>query len=119
MGLDMYLHKRKGDFVFKEVAYWRKENHIHKWFVDNVQNGDDNCGDYLVTREQLNQLIAACNAVIKNEKVPAEVLPTQGGFFFGPTDYDESYIEGCENTVKMLTEAMTDEDCEFYYSSSW
>ena len=23
------------------LGYWRKANHIHKWFVDHVQDGDD------------------------------------------------------------------------------
>ena len=25
-------------------AYWRKANQIHKWFVENVQCGEDNSG---------------------------------------------------------------------------
>ena len=25
-------------------AYWRKANQIHAWFVDNVQQGNDDCG---------------------------------------------------------------------------
>ena len=35
-------------------AYWRKSNQIHKWFVDNVQGGEDNCGDYYVSHEKGN-----------------------------------------------------------------
>ena len=30
------------------VAYWRKANAIHKWFVDHVQDGVDDCGEYYV-----------------------------------------------------------------------
>lgn len=49
MGLDMMLYKlpkttilnkKDWDRAFSEgieVGYWRKANHIHKWFVDNVQ----------------------------------------------------------------------------------
>ena len=25
------------------VGYWRKANHIHRWFVENVQGGEDEC----------------------------------------------------------------------------
>jgi hypothetical protein len=39
-----------------EVAYWRKANEIHKWFVDNVQNGVDDCNNYKVTLEDLYNL---------------------------------------------------------------
>lgn len=27
--------------IWQEIGYWRKANHIHKWFVDKVQGGDD------------------------------------------------------------------------------
>ena len=32
--------------IIESVGYWRKANHIHKWFVDNVQNGEDDCKEY-------------------------------------------------------------------------
>ena len=31
------------DSFFKEVMYWRKANYIHNWFVENIQNGSDDC----------------------------------------------------------------------------
>ena len=78
MGLDMYLHKKvyvqnwehtpeerrskvdvsvggnkidtkKAKFVIIQAGYWRKANQIHQWFVDNVQEGVDNCSEYYVT----------------------------------------------------------------------
>ena len=106
-------------YVIEEVAYWRKENHIHKWFVDNVQGGVDNCEEYKVTKEQLNDLVNLCRKVVAKEKEPELALPTKGGFFFGPTDYDESYFEGCQKTIEMLEPYLSDEENEFYYSSSW
>ena len=30
-------------YIDEEVGYWRKANAIHKWFVDNVQDGNDDC----------------------------------------------------------------------------
>ena len=71
MGLDMMLiHGTEGN----EIGYWRKANAIHKWFVDNVQNGVDDCGEYKVTKEQLIQLHNACNDVLNNHSL-AESLP--------------------------------------------
>ena len=26
------------------VAYWRKFNALHNWFVNNIQDGKDDCG---------------------------------------------------------------------------
>ena len=62
-----YLHER-GQYVhwesiFEEVGYWRKANAIHKWFVDNVQDGEDDCGYYEVSKEQLEELLHICNLV--------------------------------------------------------
>lgn len=48
------------------VAYWRKASAIHKWFVDNIQGGVDNCGHHYVKREQLNELLALCQKVLKS-----------------------------------------------------
>lgn len=46
------------------VGYWRKANHIHKWFVDNVQNGEDDCGTYDVSLEKLKKLTFACRETL-------------------------------------------------------
>lgn len=105
-------------YVIDEVAYWRKANHIHKWFVDNVQNGEDDCGEYTVNVGQLKALCQLCKSVL-DKSVPVESLPRMGGFFFGGTEYDDWYFRGCEDTVTMLTPLLTDEDNTFYYTSSW
>lgn len=48
----------------KEIGYWRKANAIHRWFVENVQNGEDDCRDYFVTKEQLTELLNLVNQVL-------------------------------------------------------
>ena len=40
MGCDMYLNIGKGDNAY-EIGYWRNANAIHKFFVDKLQNGED------------------------------------------------------------------------------
>lgn len=47
-----------------EVGYWRKANHIHNWFVENVQNGVDDCDSYVVSREKLQELYDTCNRAV-------------------------------------------------------
>jgi len=86
MGLDMYLTKKsyvkKWDFqkknhevdvkydgedrldikperiseVVEEVMYWRKANHIHGWFVENIQGGIDECQESHVELDDLIKL---------------------------------------------------------------
>ena len=51
-----------------ELAYWRKANQIHKWFVDNVQEGVDNCGEYYVSHEKLQELLDTVNNVLADTR---------------------------------------------------
>lgn len=109
--------------VAVNVAYWRKANHIHNWFVQNVQGGEDDCGQYRVTREQLMELEELCRKVSKDgtAEVAGELLPISTGFFFGSDQYDEWYFEDTNSTVSRLAEildAISDE-YDFYYHSSW
>jgi len=52
-----------------EVGYWRKANQIHKWFVDNCQDGVDDCRDTCIGREQLKELRDLCQVVVDNSKL--------------------------------------------------
>ncbi len=110
--------------IEEEVAYWRKANAIHKWFVENVQNNEDDCKEYYVETEQLKELVNECNKVLKNNKVAEEVLPTASGFFFGNTDYNEYYLGNLQETVDQLSIVIKEQEenkhsSSFYYSSSW
>lgn len=49
-----------------EVGYWRKSNQIHNWFVKNVQNKKDDCGNYYVSRDDLKDLVKLCRKVKKS-----------------------------------------------------
>jgi hypothetical protein len=108
--------------VSANFAYWRKENAIHQWFVDNVQDGDDNCAEYYASREKLAELVETCKKVLENHELATELLPTSDGFFFGSTDYDDWYYKGLEYTVTALSQLLENpeyEDWDFYYQSSW
>lgn len=140
MGLDMYLHAKKyvrswGDnketvttsfdlpgqvsYVICEAMYWRKANAIHGWFVRNVQNGVDDCGEYEVSREQLKELGKLCQKITDGVVSP-DTLQTVSGFFFGSTEYDEYYMEEVKNTAANIEELLQLPDVwDFSYHSSW
>lgn len=104
------------------VGYWRKENAIHKWFVDNCQGGEDDCREAYVSREKLAELRELCEKVLNDNSLADELLPTQSGFFFGSTDYDEWYFAGLRDTVEIVNNVLSEADYknfEFYYQSSW
>lgn len=108
--------------IEQEVAYWRKANHIHNWFVENVQDGEDDCGIYEVSKEQLEDLLNVCKLVKVNPAVAPEYLPTTSGFFFGSTDYDEYYMQDIEYTIEVLDKVLKETDFEkqmIAYGSSW
>lgn len=126
--------------IVEGVAYWRKANEIHRWFVDNVQKGVDDCGTYKVTRKQLKTLLTLCKdilskAIIKEGLVkngatykngkwspnmePGEfianpevcsALPTSEGFFFGSTEYDQWYLRDIEYTVEAISSVLKNTD---------
>lgn len=154
MGLDMYLHKRiyvgadydhrkvtgnievfsdgkpiKVNFkrvseITEKVGYWRKANAIHKWFVDNIQEGKDDCGDYYVSEDDLQKLLSVCKTVWENKTLAAELLPPKSGFFFGGTEIDEYYFQDIKDTIEIIESILSEKEGEYingdiYYHSSW
>ena len=116
------------------IAYWRKANAIHNWFIENVAGGEDDCEPFYVSREELQELHQTLLKVIALkgnttesvdptvEETIEELLPTQSGFFFGGTDYDDWYWENVEWTEKRLASILEDQafaDFEFQYRASW
>lgn len=111
--------------VTESAMYWRKANHIHKWFVENVQNGEDDCGTYPVTLDQLKDLRDLCEEAINNREKAHEILPTQEGFFFGSQVYDKYYFEDTITTYNDLRKIIDNYPSgtlfyvDYYYTSSW
>jgi len=130
--IDVPLNLFDQDFPSIEVscniAYWRKANAIHAWFVRECQDGNDDCRRSRVSREKLETLRDLC-VEITNQKSPEKQrnmaeknLPTQSGFFFGDTEYDEWYWSSIEYTAETLTKILESDklkDHEFAYSASW
>lgn len=60
--------------------------------------------------------------IIVNADEIAAILPTQGGFFFGSTDYDKYYMEDIEYTINQLEKVLAETDFDneaIFYHSSW
>lgn len=150
MGLDMYLTARKSLYsdnekaqavtdvfpefqgmtsafgepvvtsVSAEIGYWRKANAIHRWFVENVQGGEDDCRSSYVDRKYLHDLKDACVAVLNNPQSAGVLLPTASGFFFGGTELDEYYMDSIRSTIDIIDRCLgLPDDWDFYYQSSW
>ena len=111
--------------ISEAVGQWRKFNALHKWFVENCQNGEDDCREYRVDKSQLVDLLGVLKQVQEDFDTTGgikahELFPAEGGFFFGSTEYDEWYFENVKETIVLLEELTQEEgDGDFYYQSSW
>lgn len=94
MGLDMYINRkvcgyRKSDgtlsqsmdeckfdefgcsnaeYIETQVAYWRKANAIHRWLVNAVQDGEDDCGEYDIDIDTIKELRGLCHGILAKMK---------------------------------------------------
>lgn len=108
--------------IATEVGYWRKANQVHKWFVENVQGGVDDCNAYEVTKENLIELFKTCQTVLVNREMAPDLLPTTTGFLFGSTGYDRDYFMDLIETIRIIRAALDltkKKDVYFCYRSSW
>lgn len=102
------------------VAYWRKANAIHSWFVKNIQGGKDECRESYVGREKLQKLLDDTKAALAAGDKAKDILPTQPGFFFGSTEYNEWYVQDLSSTIRQLEKALALPNAwEFSYRASW
>lgn len=50
-------------YIVEEVGYWRKFNALHGWFVNNCQDGVDNCQESYVSMEKLKEILGILKQV--------------------------------------------------------
>lgn len=109
-------------YIEFEAIYWRKANQIHNWFVKNIQDGVDDCKQYYLDSNTLQDLYDTIMKVLSDHTLAHTLLPTDSGFFFGSTDYDEFYYKQLERTrdeLKRILDSNAMEELSFYYQSSW
>ena len=114
--------------TYYEVAYWRKANAIHKYFVDKCANGVDECQEIFVPLGDLKVLVDLCEEVLNDNKLAPDLLPTQQGFFFGSYEYDDYYFNKIKYTYDVCSKIITFVETQIkndnyhwdiVYQSSW
>jgi hypothetical protein len=124
-------------YIVEEVAYWRKFNALHSWFVNECGNGEDNCQKIYLGTEKLEELLKllkevkllldSSELIIKKSTESwsgkeieiaeyacsdevMELFPTQPGFFFGGTDINEIYKSDVEKTIGIIDTLLKEEE---------
>lgn len=135
--------------IVERVACWRKANAIHKWFVDNVQKGEDDCGEYYVSNEDLKKLLEIVDKVLaasklvggnivdgqtatkngwKDNVVKGKIIEDStvakrllpcAGGFFFGSTDYNEYYYQDLVETKKMLTPLLKEDGEYYYSASW
>lgn len=129
-----YIDLKKVSEITEQVGYWRKANAIHRWLVNNCQDGVDDCKEYSVDAAKLAELLDICKQVKEDHSKAEALLPPQSGFFFGDTGINDGYFYDIDNTIAILEPLVNlniqmKEDREkgqhavdhpyYYYQSSW
>lgn len=93
--------------LYSDVAYFRKVNFLLPYF-----NYEENCSEVVIDKCEVEELIEDCERVLaakdadEAESVADELLPTEEGFFFGNTDYDERYFNDVREVADKFTEIL-------------
>lgn len=98
-------HKYCHRSLLEQLVSWRKANQIHNWFVENVQDGKDDCGCYEVTKGQLEELLDTCIKVKAASKLVKGKVNNGYTFKDGveiPNVEDGKYIEDPTTAMELL-----------------
>lgn len=81
-------------------AYFRKVNFLFKYYEDRGKMYDQ---WYAFTdADDIDDIIDKCERVLKDHSLAHSLLPTQSGFFFGSTDYDDWYFSDVKDCLKQM-----------------
>jgi len=81
-------------------AYFRKVNFLFKYYEDKGKLRNEY---YAFTdASDIDDIIDRCERVLADHSLAGELLPTQSGFFFGSTDYDDWYFGDVKDCLKQM-----------------
>lgn len=96
--------------------YYRKVNFLYAFFAEALT--DEQC---VVTKHDVETIISHCKEVLADHSLAEKLLPTQAGFFFGSTAYDEWYFKDVEYVLEQFTKYLEgwDDDTIGWVYFSW
>lgn len=114
MGLDITISHGK------RSRYFRKCNWLYGWVRRKLELTElENCKHYKLTRSIIEDLIDDITKVLSDHSLAEKLLPTESGFFFGNTEYDDWYFDELRDAKTELTQLlvkMSDGDTADFWS---
>ena len=108
------------DMYGKELMYWRKANQIHNWFVQNCQNGVDDCGRYAITVADLMKLKELCEKILTMTEIKQELRPTYpNGWFSEPVYVMQDVRLLTDEGIKFASEHLPSRSGFFFGSTDY
>lgn len=121
--LEFSVNGREYDLPIKQVSeivmdagYWRKANAIHAWFVEHVQDGEDDCREYYVSREMLQELRNVCQQVLDSCEMVDGQLHTSTSWKNG--EKIENYEDGKVVKDSTLAEQLLPTTSGFFFGGT-
>ena len=101
---------------YSVVAEFRKAN-----FLMNFFEYDGNCELKEISRDEVELLLENCVKVLNGHSLAGELLPTQDGFFFGSTEYDDEYFYKVQDVLAKGSKILVETDWEnsVLYFEAW
>lgn len=123
-------------YIIEQVAYWRKFNALHGWFVRECGGGVDECQEIHVSDDDMKKLLKTLkevkSVIDRSEKITVtekdwngndynvnvyncqekinELLPPTQGFFFGGYQIDDYYKDDVESTIQVIEDLMIENE---------
>ena len=88
---------------WKEVAYFRKVNFLLPFFEYY-----EDCSRLEIDDYKIDELLVKCKQVLEDHSLAETLLPTQGGFCFGNTEYNDWYFEDVKEVYDKFSEIAED-----------
>ena len=81
-------------------AYFRKVNFVFAYYENKGKMQNEWYA--LTDTDDIDDLISRCEQVLNDHSLAETLLPTQAGFFFGGTDYDDWYFSDVKDCLRQM-----------------
>ena len=111
-----------GSDICIPVCSWRKYDFLHRWFVNNVQGGEDDCRRYQVSHYELLSLYNECQRLVNQRNSQAAMASDLSLDCGGDAGlYDDEYwdtLQGIVDDLKPLVMDLIPAGFSFEYVGS-